>query len=160
MKLSKPQRQQVREMFGGKCAYCGCELPEKGWHADHIKPVCRGLAYDSENGRMTSNGKLGRPELDHIDNIFPSCAPCNIDKGPNSLEGWRAWLGERIVGGLRRNSSTFRHAERFGRVTITAGPLVFWFERFRDANPNCLVEPRTILAMDLALSDEDLEVEL
>lgn len=67
---------------------------------------------------------------DHIDNIYPACAPCNIDKGPNDLERWRAWLGERIVDGLRRNSSTFRHAERFGRVTISAGPLVFWFERF------------------------------
>lgn len=27
--------------FGGRCAYCGCELPEKGWHADHVEAVLR-----------------------------------------------------------------------------------------------------------------------
>lgn len=27
--------------FGGRCAYCGCELPEKGWHADHVQAVLR-----------------------------------------------------------------------------------------------------------------------
>jgi hypothetical protein len=134
MKLTKAQRKQVFDMFGGKCAYCGCDLPEKGWHADHIKPVDRELKWGQDPktgyGRMVATGKLGRPENDHIDNIFPACAPCNIDKGPNDLEGWRGWLNERIVDGLRRNSSTFRHAERFGRVVIVREPLVFWFERF------------------------------
>lgn len=134
MKLSTKQRQQVREMFGGKCAYCGCDLPDKGWHADHIKPVDRELKWDRDPktgyGRMVATGKLGYPENGHIGNIYPACAPCNIDKGPNSLEGWRKWIGERIVDGLRRNSSTFRHAERFGRVKIEPGPLVFWLERF------------------------------
>lgn len=36
MALTKKQRAILREKFGGKCAYCGCELPEKGWHADHV----------------------------------------------------------------------------------------------------------------------------
>ncbi len=33
MALTKKQREKLRMKFGGRCAYCGCELPEKGWHA-------------------------------------------------------------------------------------------------------------------------------
>ncbi len=37
MALTKKQREKLRMKFGGRCAYCGCELPEKGWHADHVQ---------------------------------------------------------------------------------------------------------------------------
>ena len=37
MALTKKQRVELRMKFGGRCAYCGCELPEKGWHADHVE---------------------------------------------------------------------------------------------------------------------------
>lgn len=36
MALTKKQREKLRMKFGGRCAYCGCELPEKGWHAGHV----------------------------------------------------------------------------------------------------------------------------
>ena len=29
MALTKKQREKLRMKFGGRCAYCGCELPEK-----------------------------------------------------------------------------------------------------------------------------------
>ncbi len=37
MALTKKQREKLRMKFGGRCAYCGCELPEKGWHAGHVQ---------------------------------------------------------------------------------------------------------------------------
>ncbi|HHR4690493.1 TPA: HNH endonuclease, partial [Salmonella enterica] len=37
MSLTKKQRAELRMKFGGRCAYCGCVLPEKGWHADHVE---------------------------------------------------------------------------------------------------------------------------
>src|SRR5208337_782788 len=132
------QREELRMMFGGKCAYCGCVLPEKGWHADHVEPVNRELGFATgKDGRtiLVATGRFYRPQNDRLDNLFPSCAPCNIDKGGSRLEDWRRHLNERIVEGLRRNSSTFRHAERFGRVIIVPGPLVFWFEKYRAENP-------------------------
>lgn len=43
MVLTKKQRAELRMKFGGRCAYCGCELPEKGWHADHVEAVYRKL---------------------------------------------------------------------------------------------------------------------
>ncbi|EDA6448068.1 HNH endonuclease, partial [Salmonella enterica subsp. enterica serovar Typhimurium] len=41
MALTRKQRERLRMKFGGRCAYCGCELPEKGWHADHVQAVLR-----------------------------------------------------------------------------------------------------------------------
>lgn len=120
MKLNKSERKQVFGMFGGKCAYCGCDLPEKGWHADHVEAVHR---------RFWEKGSpIGRPECDTIANIFPACIPCNIHKHCTPLEEWREYL-LRQTEIARRNSAPFRHAERFGRVTTTDGPLVFWFEK-------------------------------
>lgn len=40
MKLNKQQREQLKQKFGGLCAYCGDLLPDR-WHADHIEPIVR-----------------------------------------------------------------------------------------------------------------------
>ena len=37
--LTPAKREQLRMMFGGKCAYCGCEFTGK-WHADHVMKQC------------------------------------------------------------------------------------------------------------------------
>lgn len=34
---SKRLRAMLYDAFGGKCAICGCELPDD-WHADHVVP--------------------------------------------------------------------------------------------------------------------------
>ncbi|MDX8205518.1 hypothetical protein WDA38_11070 [Acinetobacter pittii] len=38
MKLTKQQRAELKQKFGGHCAYCGDLLGDK-WHADHIEAV-------------------------------------------------------------------------------------------------------------------------
>ena len=129
-KLNKKGRVELRSRFGGRCAYCGCELPENGWHVDHVAPVNRELKYvRDKKGRtlMVPTGKLYNPENDRADNLMPACRACNIDKSVLSLEAWR----DRLTGladNLRRNSSAFRHAERFRRVQIVDESVVFWFE--------------------------------
>jgi len=123
-------------MFGGKCAYCGIQLPEKGWHVDHIEPIIRDTryVYNHETGRggYKATGKVHRPENENADNYFPSCAPCNINKGPVSLIMWRQWLQDRMIDSMRERLPNFRHAERFGRITVNTEPLVFWFEKWKD----------------------------
>lgn len=133
MSLTKTERETLRMMFGGRCAYCGCELNGK-WHADHVEPVIREFRFAKDKRGHTvtvSTGKVYCPENNRNDNLFPACGPCNIDKGSTSLENWRSYLHYRIVERLRENSSTFRHAERFGVVSINRAPLVFWFEKYR-----------------------------
>jgi hypothetical protein len=134
--LSKREREKLRMMFGGRCAYCGCPLGEKGWHADHVEPVQRKTKYATNPktgyGMLVATGEVWCPERDVAENLFPACGPCNIHKGPYSLEGWRKEL-ERITGILQRGYPTYRHAVRFGQVVEVAGPIVFWFEKYRAA---------------------------
>jgi hypothetical protein len=108
-------------MFGGKCAYCGCELGEK-WHADHVQPVYR--EYWKKNGGMIA------PENDCLSNIFPSCPPCNIDKHASSLEDWRRRL-QRLCTMLDEYAPNYRHAKRFGLVQETGRVVVFYFETLK-----------------------------
>jgi hypothetical protein len=140
MKLTPNQRTTLFNMFGGLCAYCGEPLPEKGWHADHIEPIMREwwkhpvrAWHELVDGKVvlrTEKQKVGclYPERDHIDNHFPACRACNIDKGACSLENWRKSLEQRVEV-CRRNHSAFRHAERFKRVIVVTEPLVFYFEK-------------------------------
>lgn len=134
MALTKKQREQLRIMFGGKCAYCGCGLPEKGWHADHINPVQRVLEQDMKAKskgifKLKSTGDVYHPDRDVFENYYPSCAPCNLFKANWSLEGFRRQLSEQTTR-ARASSVNFRNAERFGMISITNDPIVFYFEKF------------------------------
>ena len=129
MKLTKAQREQVRQMFDGRCAYCGEPLPER-WHADHMEPVIRDLVI-KETARGTyrlASGKPNRPDLDVIENFMPSCPPCNISKHSMTIEVWRGWLAGHI-NSLNAYHPIYRLAKKYGLVQETAAPVVFYFER-------------------------------
>lgn len=34
--IPKSVRKQVYAKYNGHCAYCGCEIPEKGFNVDHL----------------------------------------------------------------------------------------------------------------------------
>jgi hypothetical protein len=130
MRLGKVDREKIRCLFGGRCAYCGTILGAR-WHADHVEAVERKLAV--VDGRIVTTGEFHRPERDTIANLWPSCAPCNIDKHTFSLENWRQKL-QQACDVLTRNQPTYRHALRFGLVQETGARVVFYFER-PDAAP-------------------------
>lgn len=129
MALTKAQRLELRGMFGGRCAYCGCELPEKGWHKDHIEPVLRETIYVRSNGLThgVKSGKPYHPERERPDNYFPACAPCNLFKGSFSVEQFRQEIRLQIER-ARRSSVNFRTAERFGMLEVVDRPVIFYFE--------------------------------
>ena len=148
MNLSKKEREKLRMMFGGKCAYCGCQLPEKGWHADHVEPVVRCYQYGemvtSEFGftsyQSYGDGKkkikrLDNPAGHRKDNFWPSCMPCNINKSSMPIEVWRKFLVEGPES-LASYNARFKHMLRFGVVTVNPEPLLFWFERYEKAQQN------------------------
>ncbi|EPO5559745.1 TPA: HNH endonuclease signature motif containing protein [Pseudomonas aeruginosa] len=122
MKLTKKQRAELRMKFDGKCAYCGCDLPER-WHADHFEPVKRGVS-----SYVTGRDAL-HPERHCFENMMPACAPCNISKGSQSLEGWRGWLAGH-VDSLNSYHPIYRISKAFGLIEETGKPVVFYFERF------------------------------
>ena len=136
MTLTKAQREQLKNKFGGHCAYCGCDLGDK-WHADHIEAVKRDIIHVG-GGKLVS-GEMTRPHLDTIENMNPACVPCNLNKSSMSIEGWRG-----VLGGYRkaliRDSHTFRHSLRFGLVAFTDKPVMFFFETYQQGTPEAILE--------------------
>ena len=136
MKLTKKQREELRMKFGGRCAYCGCELPEKGWHADHVEPVLRKSEVcmkAAEKGifRLKATGELYNPDAETQENLFPACAPCNLLKTCYPLETFREQVSLQVER-ARNSSVNFRTAERFGLIAVVERPVVFWFEKYQE----------------------------
>ncbi|RZI79844.1 MAG: HNH endonuclease, partial [Rubrivivax sp.] len=113
MKLNKSEREQVRLMCGGCCAYCGEPLGAK-WHADHVEPVVRRSKYVRGVG-LVRTSECDWPERHRVDNFLPACVPCNLYKGVYSVDQFRRNL-EDSINVLSRNQPTYRHARRFGLV--------------------------------------------
>jgi len=124
MKLTKKQRAVLLTKFGGRCAYCGCDLGDS-FHADHFEPVLRDYAPKNDSN-PSGILHLGR---DVAENMMPSCRPCNLDKASYTIEQWRAKLA-RSIESLLRYSSTYRHALRFGLVAATGKQVTFYFEQY------------------------------
>lgn len=140
MALSKKARAELRMKFGGRCAYCGVELPEKGWNADHVAPVIRKNKFVYGKGYVAT-GEMCIPSRDSIDNLFPTCRRCNSRKHTFSLEGFRREI-ELQAERLRRYSNSFRLAEDFGIVTDNKIKVVFWFEKFNSSLDRLKMPPR------------------
>lgn len=123
---NRRQREALRQKFGGRCAYCGCELTDM--HADHLQPVVR-LNTDPWGRRLpAAECSLLRPERNVVDNMMPACKACNLHKGGYNLEGWRDII-RRSAEIVRKQTSTFRAGERFGVIIVSDAPVSFYFER-------------------------------
>lgn len=123
---TKSQREALRAKFGGKCAYCGGNLDKM--HADHLKPIIRITTDQWGRPLPADQCRIVKPERNVISNMMPACAPCNLHKGGYDLEGWRDII-QRSAEIVRKQTSTFKAGERFGVITVSAEPVVFYFER-------------------------------
>ncbi len=148
--MNKKDREIIFNKFGGRCAYCGCEL-QKGWHVDEIKPIRRN--YRTIPGRwsdgyirgMTENQMNTKgikwipprtvpdgctyPDRLHIDNQNPACASCNINKHSATLEQFRDLITN-FIRSLNRDSTQYKIAKRFGLVVEVEKPVTFYFETY------------------------------
>lgn len=107
-------REQIRNMFGGKCAYCGCVLG-KSFHVDHVDAIHREL--------------VGHKDRDKTALKYPACRRCNLRKSTLSIEQFRDEITKQVER-LYRDSSAFRLAYDFGAVIDTVTPVKFYFERY------------------------------
>lgn len=124
------KRQAIWDKSGGKCWYCGCELPEKGWHADHYYPIVRDLEVVKDDrgvSKMVTGKGCAYPELDTIDNLVPSCAPCNNFKHSYHPDWYRKEISNQFENTLKY-STGLRQLHRMNLIDIEPKPVVFWFE--------------------------------
>ncbi|GAB3888930.1 HNH endonuclease signature motif containing protein [Spirosoma agri] len=123
---TKKERELIVAKYGGRCAYCGCELV-KGWHVDEVKPIRCKKKWDPIKRKWIHDGTCRYPKRLHIDNQNPSCASCNINKHAMSLEDFRKLIGGFLTS-LNRDSTQYRIAKRYGLVVENEKPVLFYFE--------------------------------
>ncbi len=130
--MKKKDRELIYNKYGGRCAYCGCEL-QKGWHVDEIEPIRRNFIWDKENKKYVPKKEdpMMHPERLHIDNQNPACASCNINKHSESLERFREMIAA-YMKHLNEISTQYKIAKRYGLITETNIPVVFYFEKQND----------------------------
>lgn len=113
-KLTQSERKIVYAKTNGRCAYCGCEIPFKGFNADHVKCL-RNHEWEDES-------------IDSVENMLPSCRSCNQYKSTYDLETFREQLSK-IPTRLQRDISTYGIAKRYGMVIEHREPIQFYFEK-------------------------------
>ena len=131
--MKKSEREIVFNKYGGKCAYCGCEL-QKGFHVDHLEPCIRLTTTEGswKDGQYKAVKKVKgymNESANHIDNYMPSCPSCNINKHGDTIEQFR----NHIAGYLRSlnlRMVQYKMAKKYGLVVETESPVVFYFEKF------------------------------
>ena len=127
MAVSKKNREIIFNKYGGKCAYCGDPL-RKGWHVDELLPVHRKMKYNKDKTKFVHDGTYWNPERLNIDNQMPSCPSCNINKHSMSLEEFRDLITG-FMKHLNEINTQYKIAKRYGLVSETIKPIVFYFER-------------------------------
>lgn len=139
MHLTKTQKMQLLQKYGGCCAYCGIELGTR-WQKDHVQPMVRTQRYVKNDAGVTQRDDRGQPiiethithpERDTLENLSPACIKCNNDKSSMTVERWRELIPHRIHT-LNNDAkyASYQKAKRFGLVVECDIKIVFWFEKY------------------------------
>lgn len=129
--ISAKDRQRIKNKFGRKCAFCGCEL-NGGCHIWDIQPIQTLISKDGEMSTINTE----------IENLFPACKSCasvrtkHRSEKKMSIEEFRKDCIDsfRFLKGGGITSSSYGRAVRFGQIIETGKPIVFYFERQQALN--------------------------
>lgn len=116
------EREKIFNKCNGRCAFCGDPL-EKGWHINAIiqpKTV------------VTTEGGLERIN-EEIENKLPSCSACSLSRiqlsyGKETMTIERFKKSLRMSFAFMKGHADYKKALRFGLITETEKPIVFYFE--------------------------------
>lgn len=97
-------------------------------HVDHIIPKEYFVIHVKNKFRVPSFlNHLTENDVDHPDNLMPSCPVCNRWKTTFHLELFRSEVQAQIER-LNHNSAGYRLAKKYGLVEEINNPVVFYFE--------------------------------
>ena len=121
-RISKQQREAVFNKYGGRCAYCGCELTLRTMQVDHIKAV---YTSSLENDGVETQD-------DNLENLNPSCRQCNFYKGTLDIEQFRNKIKTTLYETCQ-NTFQAKLAKKLGMMKVTQFDK-FYFEKINDRN--------------------------
>lgn len=122
--MKKKDREIIFNKYGGKCAYCGCEL-QKGWNADHIEAHWHTLTHEKAEKVGIKKGS------NDIENFNPSCPRCNKWKATFSIDEFRREIQLQIQR-LNAYNPNYRLAKDYGLLSETPRPVKFYFETIQN----------------------------
>jgi len=129
MVFKKEERKRVYDKCNRHCAYCGDEIELSVMQIDHIIPQSFFQSHIKNNWRMPEFlNHLTEADVNHFDNLLPTCRVCNKWKSAFDLELFRKEVSEQVKR-LNDFSSNYRMAKKYGLVTETVKPIVFYFEK-------------------------------
>lgn len=127
----KINREQVYKKYNGHCAYCGCEMQLKDMQVDHFLAKRNFQLHVKNKWRIPDFLlHLTEGDINHIDNLMPSCRVCNGWKTTHSLETFRDELQQQLLR-LQRDSSNYRIAKKYGLITENSIDIKFYFEKIK-----------------------------
>ena len=116
-RITKKTRELVLNKYGGKCAYCGCELTISTMQVDHIKAV---YTSSLENNNVETQD-------DSFDNLNPSCRQCNFYKGTLNIDQFRNKIKTTLYETCQ-NTFQAKLAKKLGMMVVTQFDK-FYFEK-------------------------------
>ena len=129
MAFKKEDRERIYHKCNEKCAYCGEGIDLKDMQIDHIIPQYNFVMHIRNKFRIPEFlSHLTEADLNHYDNLLPTCRICNKWKSAFDLELFRSEVYEQIKR-LNDYSSNYRIAKRYGLLSETLKPIVFYFEK-------------------------------
>ncbi len=124
-------RNEIWLKYDKHCAYCGHEIEFKAMQVDHIMGKENFKFYISNNYQIPEFLKhLTIDDLNHNDNLNPSCRKCNNYKSDFDLEGFRRELSLQLER-LHKISTLYGRALRYGQIKETPSPIIFYFETLK-----------------------------
>ena len=134
--MKKEVRKVVWQKYNCHCAYCGDKIKYKDMQIDHIIPKLNWDNVMMYKDRISYWSKyvpdflkhLTSIDLNHIDNLSPSCRICNKFKDTFDLEMFRSELMEQTQRAFK-TSSNYRRALKFNQIKETPKRIIFYFER-------------------------------
>jgi hypothetical protein len=131
MRISKKDRETIKNKFGGRCAYSGTVL-EDDWQVDHVDPLVR--------CQFTNVARF--PNAHNLENMVPCQRTINNYKGATPLGAFRNWLLGDLHKRLKKlpknpitekskkhKENLLRIADLFGITPEKPFDRVFYFEK-------------------------------
>jgi 5-methylcytosine-specific restriction endonuclease McrA len=131
MTFSKQQREKIHQKYNAKCAYCGCDVTVRQMQVDHVIPKTFFIEHVRKKIRVPYFlTHLTESDVNHDDNLNPSCISCNKWKSAHDLETYRNEIYEQVKR-LNIYSSNYRMAKKYGLIQETLKPIKFYFESIK-----------------------------